>query len=300
MKIFDLDQIHEAINIAIECEELLSAQKSAFMDFSSGLYEVPLPMQFIFPTFGSNCHIKSGYKQGSKNLIIKIANSSEGGNNGIILVFDINTGETKAILHDKGFLTTLRTAITGMIVAELVPWEIQNIGIIGSGSLAAQLYKLARQKYPWANVILCARNKAKAARITDSVCDSVEDLLIECDVILTTTSSASPIIHTIRQETNKVIIALGSDDEHKSEILPSLFEKADMVIVDSKSQAAKFGDVSRALKAGIIAQDALIELGKVLKSGIPKNAKTIITDFSGIGAQDVAMTEFILSRLSVD
>ena len=300
MKIFDLEEIQESINPVRDFETLISSQRSAFMDFSSGLYDVPLPMQFIFPTFGSDCHIKGGYKQGSQNLVIKIANSSRVGNNGIMLVFDINTGETKAILHDQGFLTTLRTAITGMIMLELVPWKLQNIGIIGSGSLAAQLYKLAKQKYRWANVMLYARNKAKAASITDSVCDSVEDLLIKCDVILTTTSSTSPIIHNITQDTNKAIIALGSDDEHKSEISPNLFEKADMIIVDSKLQAAKLGDVSKVLKASIIAQDALVELGAVLKLGIPENAKTIIADFSGIGAQDVAMAEFILPRLLAD
>lgn len=64
-----------------------------------------------------------------------------------------------------------------------------------------------------------------------------------------------------------------------------------------KIQAAKFGDVARALKEGIISQDALMELGAVLKPGVSENTKTIIADFSGIGAQDVAIAKFILSRL---
>lgn len=67
-----------------------------------------------------------------------------------------------------------------------------------------------------------------------------------------------------------------------------------MVIVDSKLQASKFGDISRALKEGIITKDTLIELGAVLQSGISEDIKTIIADFSGIGAQDVAMAELVL------
>ncbi len=121
-------------------------------------------------------------------------------------------------------------------------WELQNIGIVSSGNLGAMLYNFMHIKHPHSNIVLYARNKTKAASITDSVCDPVEDLLIEYDVIFTTTSSASPIIHNITQGTNKAIIALGSDDEHKSEISPNLFEKADMIIVDSKLQAAKLGD----------------------------------------------------------
>jgi ornithine cyclodeaminase len=121
--------------------------------------------------------------------------------------------------------------------------------------------------------------------------------MAKCDIVFTTTSSVAPIIYAIVEHKNKAIIGLGSDDEHKSEISPHLFSEADMVIVDSKLQAAKFGDVARALKEGIISQDALIELGAVLKSGVPERTKTIIADFSGIGAQDVAMAEFLLSRI---
>jgi len=296
MKIFSLEQIQESINIARDLKELISSQKAAFIDYSSGLYDVPVPMQFVFSKSGSDCHIKGGYRQGSKNFVVKIAGSSKFGNNGAMLVFDVETCELKAILQDKGFLTTLRTALTGMICLSLMPWTPQNIGIIGSGSLAKQLYELARKKHPQASIMLYARNKVKADAIGGVVCDSVEDLLEKCDVVFTTTSSVEPIIYAIPEHKNKAIIGLGSDDEHKSELSPQLFKTADMVIVDSKLQAAKFGDVSKALKEDIITQDAMLELGALLKSGQPANAKTIIADLSGIGAQDVAMTEFILSK----
>jgi ornithine cyclodeaminase len=254
-------------------------------------------MQFVFSKSGSDCHIKGGHRQGSKNFVIKIAGSSKFGNNGAILVFDVESCELKAILQDKGFLTTFRTAIAGMICLSLMPWTPQNIGIIGSGSLAGQLHELARAKYPETNILLYARNKVKAAAISDLVCDSVEDLVAKCDVIFTTTASLEPIIYAIPESRNTAIIALGSDDEYKSEVSHQLFKTADMVIVDSKLQAAKFGDVSKALKAGIITKKALSELGIIIKSGLHKNAKTIIADLSGIGAQDVAMTEFVLSRI---
>ena len=184
-----------------------------------------------------------------------------------------------------------------MIVLQLMPWTLHNIGIIGSGSLVGQLYELAKAKYPKANILIYAHNKVKAASIGDLVCDSAEDLVAKCDVVFTTTSSVDPIIYAIVKHKSKAIIGLGSDDEHKSEISPHLFSEADMVIVDSKLQAAKFGDVAMALKEGIIIQDALMELGAVLKPGASGNTKTIIADFSGIGAQEVAMAEFLLSRL---
>ncbi|MCD8525431.1 MAG: NAD(P)-binding domain-containing protein [Gammaproteobacteria bacterium] len=297
MKLFHLNQIQESINITRNIEELISGQKAVFIDYSSGLYDVPVPMQFIFSDQGSDCHIKGGYRQGSQYFVVKIAGSSQFGSNGAILVFDVESCELKAILQDKGFLTTLRTAIAGMVVLQLMFWIPQNIGIIGSGSLARQLYQLVRAKYPKANMLLYARNKAAAAAISDLVCDSAKDLVEKCDVVFTATSSIEPIICAIPESRNTAIIGLGSDDEHKSEISPQLFKAADMLIVDSKLQAEKFGDVARALKSGLIAEGWLIELGTLLKSGISENINTIIADFSGIGAQDVAMAEFVLSRL---
>ncbi|WPY01429.1 Putative ornithine cyclodeaminase family protein [Candidatus Trichorickettsia mobilis] len=297
MKIFNLDQIQNSISIARDLEELINSQKTAFMDYSAGLYDVPLPMQFIFLQEESDCHIKGGYRQGSSNFAIKIAGSSKFGNNGTMLIFYVASCELKAILQDKGYLTTLRTAIAGIIILDLIPWKAQNIGIIGGGNLAKQLYELLIIKYSQVNVMLYARNKAKALAIGEFACNSAEDLIAKCDVVFTTTASLELIIHTIPESKNKAIIGLGSDDEHKSEISLQLFSEADIVIVDSKMQAAKFGDVSRALKAGIVPKDALMELGAVLKSGIAENAKIIIADFSGIGAQDVAMAEFVLSRL---
>ena len=158
MQIFSLDQIQKNINMARDLEELINSQKDAFMDYSSGLYDVPLPMQFIFSDQGSDCHIKGGYRRGCKNFVIKIAGSSKFGNNGTILVFDVASCTLKAILKDEGFLTTLRTAIAGIICLTLIPWKPKNIGIIGNGNLAKQLYDLASSFYPQANLVLYARN----------------------------------------------------------------------------------------------------------------------------------------------
>ncbi len=299
MKIFHLNQIQKKIQLPQSIEALIRCQKSAFIDFSLGAYDVPAPMQFIFPAVGGDCHVKGGYQKGSPNLFIKIANSSKAGHHGLILVFEVSTGEVKAILEDQGFLTTLRTAIAGLLVLEIIPGKPSNIGMIGSGNLARQLYTLLRMQYPQTNIMLYARNHAQATSITDSVCDCVEDLVEQCDIIFTATSSQHPIIQNIPQGSKKAVIALGSDDGHKSELSYELFAQADRIIVDSKLQAAKFGDVARALRANTIPQDALLELGTVLKSGIPEIAKTIIADFSGIGAQDVALAEWVLSRLLV-
>lgn len=296
MKIIELSQIQQSINLSDDLNELIALQKSAFIDFSEGSYNIPIPMQFEFPHYRSDCHIKGGYRQNSQHLVVKIANGGPFGIQGAIFVFATETGELKAILRDHGWLTTLRTAIAGIIASEVIPWPINHIGIIGSGNVAQMLYALAKLKYPNQNILLYARNLAKAKNITHNTCQSVQELVSRCDLILSVTASREPIINDNIFDSNKAIIALGSDDEHKRELSLELFTKSDIVMVDSKQQAIKFGDVAKAIDTGVISADSLVELGHVLKAGISKQAKNFIADFSGIAAQDVAMTEFILSR----
>ncbi|MEQ9116525.1 MAG: hypothetical protein RLN62_07005 [Rickettsiales bacterium] len=298
MEVFSKEQIKQSIDSLKNFNEIIDSQKVAFIDFYNNLYEVPLPMQFVFSELKSDCHIKGGYKHGSSSLYVKIANSSPLGNNGSIFVFNVNTGQLKTILHDAGFLTTLRTAIAGILLVDYVKWNIKKIGIIGNGNLATQLHSLAVRKYPKTDIMVFARDKAKASSITNSTCDTVDNLLTNCDVIFTATASKSPIINHLPKGVNKMIIALGSDDIYKSEVSPSLYGEADLIITDNKSQAVKFGDIAKAIKNKIINLDSTIEFGKFLKSDIPTNTKTIIADFSGIGAQDVAISEFVLNRLA--
>jgi ornithine cyclodeaminase len=298
MKIYNLDQIQSNINFSRDIDELINSQKAAFIDFSSGIFDVPLPMQFIFSDQGSDCHIKGAYRQDRKNFVIKIAGSSKFGNNGTILIFDVQTCDLKVILKDDGFLTTLRTAIAGMICLSIMPRRPNKIGIIGSGSLAKQLFELLKTKYSVDNILFYARNKVKASDITNLVCDSAEKIVEKSDIVFTTTSSVDPIIYDILENKNLSIIGLGSDDEIKSEISPILFKQADVVIVDSKMQAENFGDVSRALKIKAIDKNDLVELGEALQSGALIGSKTVIADLSGIGAQDLAISEMILSKMA--
>lgn len=299
MKIIELSEIKETLNLARDLEDLINSQKDAFIGFSSALYDVPLPMQFMFPEFHSDCHIKGGYRHKSEHLVIKIANSGRLGNRGVLLVFNSATGELKYILRDDGFLTTLRTAVGGIIVSEIIPWSIKNIGIIGSGNLAKILHELVGHKYPHATTMLYARHQDKAKAIGANVCESAAELIAKCDLVFTATSSETALVDNVDMNMNKAIIALGSDDALKRELALDLFAKSDVVIVDSKIQAIKFGDVAKAIASQIIPFTSLRELGEVLKSGIPESTQTIIADFSGIGAQDVAMSEFILSKCLV-
>ena len=95
----------------------------------------------------------------------------------------------------------------------------------------------------------------------------------------------------------KHIIAIGADDIHKQECEAVLFQKADLVIVDSLIQGCKFGDVFHAIKLGFLTIKNITELGNILQINKKLTAEFIITDLTGIAAQDITIVEFILKKL---
>jgi len=95
----------------------------------------------IFEKPPGDTHIKYGYIKGDPFFVIKIAsgfyeNPTLGlpSSSGLILVFSQTTGIVESILLDEGFLTDLRTALAGRIVAKyLAPGQIDCIGVVGTG-----------------------------------------------------------------------------------------------------------------------------------------------------------------------
>lgn len=93
------------------------------------------------------------------------------------------------------------------------------------------------------------------------------------------------------------ITTMGADDLGKQELDPSIFTKADRVIVDSRSQCALFGDTSYALKAGMIKDNQIHELGEaILHPSLRRTSENQITiaNLTGIAIQDlqIATTAF--------
>src|SRR5947208_660843 len=137
MKVFDINQIQQAIDLDKDLEALIKNQSQAFIDFSAEGYEVPLPMHLSFPANSGDCHIKAGFRKEGEVFVMKVVsgfyhNPAVGlpSSDGAMLVFSQETGVLLSILYDGGWLTTLRTALAGIVAASVTPWEVTNIGII--------------------------------------------------------------------------------------------------------------------------------------------------------------------------
>ncbi len=310
MRIYNIEEIKGRINLERDLPKLLESQKKAFIDFSKGRIHTPAPMQLSFPKAPGDCHIKAGFKEDDDIFIVKIAsgfykNRKQGlpPGDGAVLIFSQLTGQLQAIFCDAGFLTTLRTALTACIAAQATPWEVDNIGIIGTGQLAIQILALMPLLYPHAKFGIWGRSDENTQSIVTcypgvTVYNSIEELMENRGLVITTTASTKPIINPKYVSGKTHIIALGADEIGKQECDSRLYQRADAIIVDSKEQAMLFGDTCQAIQHGFITPDDLEELGDIINKGIPSGSNLIITDLTGIAAQDIAMARFVVGIIN--
>ncbi|MBS0615116.1 MAG: deaminase [Verrucomicrobia bacterium] len=303
MKIFYRDEIEEAVDYSA----ILKAIEESFSIYSQGEAVIPSPAALHFEDPPGDCHIKYGFAKKGDYYVVKIASGFSHNpqiglpsNNGLMILFDKKTGETMALLLDKGYLTDIRTAAAGAVTAKyLAPTNVTSIGIVGTGAQA--FYQLQWLKFATScrQVMVWGRDAAKARQFCNhpdlqdfqmSVAKDLDELTASCNLIVTTTTSAHPLLfaHQIRAGTH--ITAVGADDVGKQELDPFIFTKADHIFVDSRRQCALVGDTSYALQKGLIQEKQMIEIGEaILNPELRRTSDDQITiaDLTGVAIQDL-------------
>jgi ornithine cyclodeaminase/alanine dehydrogenase-like protein (mu-crystallin family) len=314
MKILTRTQIEQMVSIPA----VLDAVEQGFAVYSRGKTVIPPVAALHFDYPPGDCHIKYGYTKDGIYYVVKIAsgfhdnpNLGIPAGNGLMLLFDKQTGGLLAILLDEGYLTDLRTAAAGCIAAKyLAPKNVSCIGIVGTGAQAYYQLKLLSFETKCRRVMIWGRNESKAKKLKDhpdlrewriEIAKDLDQLTTDCNLIVTTTSSLKPLLFAHQIQPGTHITAIGADDAGKQELDPEIFAKAEKVIVDSRSQCIELGNVSYAVKRGFIEKERLIELGEVIMNsslGRTSEAEITLADFTGIAIQDlqIAATIFETSK----
>jgi ornithine cyclodeaminase len=313
MKIYNKEQIQKALNILT----VLDRVEEGFVIYSKKEAVIPPVASLHLDHPPGECHIKYGYTKEGKYYVVKIAsgffkNPSIGlpASNGLVLLFDRETGAPVCILLDEGYLTDIRTAAAGCIAAKyLASKQVNCIGIVGTGAQAYFQLKLLQYATDCRRVLVWGREKQKAEQFCNhfdlkefqiNVAKDLNHLTANCNLIVTTTSSNSPLLFSNQIHSGTHITAMGADDIGKQELDPNIFTKADRVIVDSRSQCALFGDTSYALKAGMIKDNQIHELGEaILHPSLRRTSENQITiaDLTGIAIQDLQIATTIFEAL---
>ncbi len=305
------------IESAVDPASLIDAVAAALQAYSAGEVTVPPVGLLHFEDPPGDVHIKYGHIHEGRTYVVKIAsgfydNPTRGlpTSDGIMLVYDRETGSLDAILMDRGYLTELRTGAAGAVAARLLaPAEVERIGIVGAGVQGRFQLRMLRHVVPCDDVIAWSRTESRLAdyrRDMDaegfavSTTTSLEELCESANLIVTATPSSEPLLSASMIRRGTHITALGSDNLGKQELGPEILLMAAVVAADSRSQALHHGECVHAVAAGLD-PDEIVELGEIVAgsaTGRASDDDVTVADLTGVAVEDIAAAEMALAALS--
>ncbi len=299
-------------------EDTIKVVEEGFKAFNSGKAVIPFPLGLEIKENRGEVHIKPGYLKGSDKYCIKIAsgfydNPKIGlpSSGGMILLFDARTGAPRSLLVDRGFITDMRTAGAGALATRcLAKKSVEAVAVIGTG-LQARLQIEALSKVRDFRVLkVWGRTLANVERYVEDMrqklkaeilpVGSAEEAVRNSEVVVTATTSTSPLVKKEWVDKGMHITAMGADSPEKQELETGVLGLADKIVVDSVKQCVKLGEVHHAVDDGTISvEDIHAELGEILlglKSGRSSEEEITVCDLTGIAVQDVVTSQLVYER----
>ena len=299
--------------------DVIEPMKQGFIDYSRGLAEIPPVGELIMEDPPGDVHIKYGYLRGGNHYVIKIASGFVRNNEfgikagqGMMLLFDIKTGQPSAIFIDEANLTDIRTGIAGAITSsELASKNVNEVLIVGTGVQARYQAKYICQEMDISKVVFWGRDDNKISKLANDIKLNNVEIKIEKNLesavrssrlIITTTSAKSSLIVSEWVQPGTHITAVGSDTHDKCELDYNILAKANLIVADSIEQNVLRGEIHQALKHDAINEADLIEIGEIFENpekGRRNDQDITVADLTGVAVQDLVIAEAVFNTLEV-
>ncbi|TSE01362.1 cyclodeaminase [Mesorhizobium intechi] len=291
--------------------DAVACVENAFRALATLPVAMPPILRLDIPEQRGEVDVKSAYVPGIDGFAVKISSGffdnpklglPSGG--GMMVLLSARTGVVEALLIDNGYLTDVRTAAAGAVAAKHLSREDSTVAaIFGAGLQAGLQLEALRLVRPIAEARIWARDAARAeataARLRERLGIVVRaepdaaNAVAGADIIVTTTPSTEPLIKPGFIAAGQHITAMGSDAEHKNEIVPAVLRMADLYVADSARQTRRLGELHHAIAAGVMAaEEEVTELGQIIageRHGRRSASDITIADLTGTGVQDTAI-----------
>jgi len=310
MKIIELSQIKRLLPSI----DLIPIIAEGFAAYSAGKAVIPPVGELLFDH--GDVHIKYGYIKNDEFYVIKIAsgfyNNPKLGlpsSNGLMLLFSQSTGELISILLDEGYLTNIRTAVAGAIVAgHLAPRKVERIGVVGAGMQGRLQLRYLRPVVGCEQVLVWGQNESELGqykadmeregfRVETTL--EADQVLKSCNLVVTATPSTRPLLHVQSLHPGVHITAVGSDTPEKQELDSAILAQADLIVADSISQCLSRGEIYRAISSGQITRDRIVELGRIISRDAPgrtSDSQITVADLTGLATQDISIATAVYRK----
>jgi ornithine cyclodeaminase/alanine dehydrogenase-like protein (mu-crystallin family) len=222
--------------------------------------------------------------------------------------FDAATGEP-AVQLDGPTVTALRTGAASGVASRLMARpDAAVLAVIGTGVQAESQVRAVLAARPIREVRVYSRTPGPrdafaaamdaALPVEVRAAETAEAAVRGADVVCCVTPSATPVLEAEWLEPGCHLNALGSFRMGMVEVPPDAFGRAALVAVDSRAASAhEAGDVTAAIGAGQLAEEAIVEIGSLAADWAQHRDPAAITIFKSVGLaiQDLALADLAVA-----
>jgi alanine dehydrogenase len=215
----------------------------------------------------------------------------------LVVVNDLEGAPLALIEADR--MGAFRTgAATGVAARRLAPPGPKTVAVIGTGWQARTQVLALKTGLEIAELRVFSRDPDRRARFASAVgasaCGSAEEAVRGAQVVVTMTTSGSPVLAAEWVEPEALVVAAGSNYPSRAELPPELVHGVRAVVVDQLETARlESGDL---LTAGYDL-DSAIEFGAVLagRATVPEGRAPVLFESHGLALWDLAAATTVLS-----
>ena len=226
----EIYKYEDIINIVDKAnlDDLIGVIEDGFVAYSQGKTVVPPVGELLFKDPPGALHIKYGYIKGDEYFTVKIVDGfydnykhNLSPYSGLMLLFSQKTGQLESILLDEMYLTHVRTALAGAVVAKyLAPKKVECIGVFGAGTqgkMQVEYLKTVidcKDVYVWGvtdEELKLYKEYMTGRGYTVKTTKDSRDITDNCNLIITATPSKTPVIAADQIKKSVHITAMGSD-----------------------------------------------------------------------------------------
>ncbi len=303
----------EEVRRGVDMLSAIDAVEKAYIQLSSSKANVPLRISLETPkgvTLFMPGYLKDDNAMAVKIVSVYADNPTIGlpTVTALVIAVDAETGVPKAAIEGT-YLTALRTGAAAGVATRLLAREDASVmAMIGAGGQAPTQIEAVCTVRPIREVRIFDISRERAGTLEERMAESLPEITFRvvnsaneavrgADVITTATTSRNPVFDAGYVLPGAHVNGIGAYTPEMQEIPADLVSKA-RVVIDSRTGAlAEAGDLIKPLKAGLIRESEIVEIGEVLAGSAPgRRSPDEITFFKSVGnaVQDVAVARIVL------
>jgi ornithine cyclodeaminase len=299
------------VRAAIDMPAAIETMRSAFTALSAGEATVPVRLVLETPhgtTLFMPAYMHASGATGAKVVSVNVDNPSRGlpAIHAVVLALEAESGRVRALM-DGTWLTALRTGAAGGLAADVLSRpDASVVAIFGAGVQARTQLEAVRCVRAVSEVRIVDPVRAAAERFASEldgveawVAESASDAVRGADIVVTATTSGTPVFPGSAVEPGTHVTGVGSYTPETREVDADLIRRARVVVDQREAVLAEAGDLIIPIGEGIVDEDVIkAELGEVIAGLRPgRESPDQITFFKSVGnaVQDVTIADKVLA-----